>query len=442
MADLSSSQSLTPIDTYDFLPSVNRWVTVGGWFMFLTMVGVIAASCFVKYRTTVKAPAIIRPAGEPRLIQVPTAGTVVSMRIMDNTAVQQGDIIAQLETANLEVQSSQLSSSLAQGNSRLQQIDAQLLALDQQLAAEIEQSQREVAAFSAAYEQIFRESRDQSVTAQAAVEEAQAQLDLAEEEVRSFRELAESGAISRLQLAERESDLASARARMNSLKSALNPSPGNVQAAQARIEQAQASGKATKARLQQAKQQLFQQKLEIQEQLQATEQEILQLDLELKNAVVRSPITGVIHEFSLRNTGQVVNRGETIAKVIPADSPILIKALIPTQEINKIEVGLPTQLRVSACPFSEFGSMTGAVREISPDTVTSNLSGISGGASLTSQGGSFYNVIIDTDGRELVSKQQETCKLLPGAEGEVTIISREETVISFLRRKASLITSL
>ncbi|MEM9091220.1 MAG: secretion protein HlyD, partial [Cyanobacteria bacterium P01_F01_bin.53] len=71
MADLSSSQSLTPIDTYDFLPSVNRWVTVGGWFMFLTMVGVIAASCFVKYRTTVKAPAIIRPAGEPRLIQVP-----------------------------------------------------------------------------------------------------------------------------------------------------------------------------------------------------------------------------------------------------------------------------------------------------------------------------------------------------------------------------------
>lgn len=442
MADLSSSQSLAPIDTYDFLPSVNRWVTVGGWFMFLTMVGVIAASCFVKYRTTVKVPAIIRPAGEPRLVQATTTGTVVSMRIMDDTAVQQGDIIAQLETANLEAQSSQLSSSLAQGNSRLQQIDAQLLALDQQLAAEIEQSQREVAAFSAAYEQILRESRDQSVTAQAAVEEAQAQLDLAEEEVGSFRELAESGAISRLQLAERESDLASAHARMTSLKSALSPSQGNVQAAQARIEQAQASGEATKARLQQAKQQLFQQKLEIKEQLQATEQEIVQLELDLENTVVRSPITGVIHEFSLRNTGQVVNRGETIAKVIPADSPILIKALIPTQEINKIEVGLPTQLRVSACPFSEFGTMTGSVREISPDTVTSNLSGSSGGASSTSQGGSFYNVIIDTDGRELVSKQQETCKLLPGTEGEVTIISREETVMSFLRRKASLITSL
>ena len=138
--------------------------------------------------------------------------------------------------------------------------------------------------------------------------------------------------MSRLQLSEKQAALASAQARMVGLQAALDPSSGDVQAAQQRIAQARAGGVATLARLQQSKQQLVQQGLEIQEQLQNTEQEIAQVNLGLQNSVVRSPITGTLHELNLRNTGQTVNPGETLAKVIPTQknkAPIEIKALIP-----------------------------------------------------------------------------------------------------------------
>ncbi|MEM6451499.1 MAG: HlyD family efflux transporter periplasmic adaptor subunit [Cyanobacteria bacterium P01_D01_bin.105] len=445
MADLSYSQSLNPINTYDFLPPVNRWAAVGGWFLLLSIGGAISASFVVTYSTTVKAPAFIRPAGEPRLVQSPVAGTVVNMPVTDNMPVQKGDIIAQLETASLETQAAQLSVSLTQGNNRLKQLDAQLMALDQQLAAETLQSQREVAAFSADYEQTLRENENRSITAQSAVQEAQARLALAEREVMSFRQLVASGAASRLQLSERESALVAAEAQLMSLTAALNPSQGNVQAAKARIEQAQASGAAAQARLQQTKQQLLQQQLEIKEQLQATQQELTQVGLTMENAVVRSPVSGTIHEFSLRNVGQVVGSGETLAKVIPADAPIVIQALIPTEQINKVEVGLPAQLRLSACPYSEFGTATGLVQEISPDVVTSAASGSVGGSASSisaNQNGAFYTVLVEAESRELQSKQGNTCRLLPGTEGEITIISRKETVISFLLRKASLVINL
>jgi HlyD family secretion protein len=442
MPNLPSVNSLNLVKTDEFLPPVSRWVTGGSWFIVLALAGAVVASFTVQYRTTVKAPAMIRPIGEPRLVQAIVTGNVTEIKVKENTFVQQGDVIAKLDTTALEAQAVQLLANLDQGKSRLAQIDAQLLAADQQLMAEAAQAQRSVAASAADYSQVQRSNRNQKVSAEAAVLEAQAQIALAAKEAESYSQLVDSGAVSRLQLYEKQAALEMAQSRMINLQAALNPSTGEVQAAQERIAQAEATGLATIARLQQAKQQLVQQGLEIQEQLQKTEQEIAQVNLNLRNSVVRSPITGTLFEVSLRNTGQVVNPGETLARVIPADAPIEIKARVPTQEINKVKVGLPAQMRVSACPFSEFGTLPGKVKAISPDTLTAMPS--NSGSSATPPAvaaGAFYSVLIHAEAPSLKSNRtQQLCNLQPGTEGRVTIISRRENVITFLRRKAGMMT--
>ena len=159
--------------------------------------------------------------------------------------------------------------------------------------------------------------------------------------------------------------------------------------------------------------------------------------LSLENSVVRSPIDGVLYELSVRNIGQVLTAGETIAKVIPAETAIHIKAMIPVQEINKIDIGMPAQMHVSACPFSQYGTLPGKVSAISPDTVTQQPAIQTRTATAANK--SFYSVLIQAKVPTLASTTGNTeCTLQPGVEGRVTIISREETVITFLRRKAAL----
>ncbi|HEY9658023.1 MAG TPA: HlyD family secretion protein, partial [Allocoleopsis sp.] len=53
----------------------------------------------------------------------------------------------------------------------------------------------------------------------------------------------------------------------------------------------------------------------------------------------------------------------------------------------------------------------------------------------------FYEVTIDPDSRALTQGNQ-SCLLQPGMEGSVDIVTREETVLQFLLRKARLITDL
>jgi HlyD family type I secretion membrane fusion protein len=429
---------LEPIKTNEFLPPVSRWVTAGSWFIVLALGGAIASSFLVNYRTTVKVPAVIRPTGEPRLVQSIATGTVAKINVGENESVKKGDIIAALNTSSLDAQAVQLLSNFDQGKVKLQQITAQMATVDQQMAAEVDQAERTVAASAADFDQVRRLQQNLTVTAEADVQEAQAQINLAAQEVESYGQLVASGAVSRLQLAEKESALAAAQARMVRLQAALNPSDGEVLAAQQRIAQAKARGTATLAGLQQSKQQLAQQAIEIQQQLKMTEQEIAQVMLGLQNAVVRSPVDGVLYELSVRNIGQVLSPGETIAKIIPAAAPIEIKAKVPAQQISKVTVGMAAQMRVSACPFSEYGTVPGKVTAISPDTLTQvDASGGSPAAAASA----LYSVLIQPSVTVLNSTAgNPQCSLQPGTEGRVTIISREETVITFLRRKVGLLT--
>ena len=95
-------------------------------------------------------------------------------------------------------------------------------------------------------------------------------------------------------------------------------------------------------------------------------------------------------------------------------------------------------MRVSACPYPDYGTLQARVTAISPDAITSQNSSRLGerGARLGSTTG--YEVTARPD-TLVLEDAGRFCEIQAGMEGRVDIVSREETVLHFLLRKARLI---
>lgn len=96
-----NSDGLPPVLPDEFLPPVGRWATLGGIAMLAIFGGIIALAAVLKYPTTVKAAAIIRPIGDLRIVQAAVTGKVNRIEVKTHQPVQQGDAIAYLDDSRL-----------------------------------------------------------------------------------------------------------------------------------------------------------------------------------------------------------------------------------------------------------------------------------------------------------------------------------------------------
>ncbi|MFO8237858.1 MAG: biotin/lipoyl-binding protein [Prochlorococcaceae cyanobacterium] len=99
---LESGLVLRDATAEEFLPSVRPWVRAVGLLMvgsFVTGLGLLAVW---PYRVVVRGPGQIRPSGETSVIHSPLAGRLRALRVRSNQTVQQGEVIAELDPADLE----------------------------------------------------------------------------------------------------------------------------------------------------------------------------------------------------------------------------------------------------------------------------------------------------------------------------------------------------
>jgi len=117
--------------------------------------------------------------------------------------------------------------------------------------------------------------------------------------------------------------------------------------------------------------------------------------------------------------------------------PVEFKAQVASQDIGNVELGHPVTVRVAACPYTDFGVMSGEVSAIAPDATPQQSPTPAG----TSVPGGFFNVTIAPDDVR-VGSGDRVCLLQPGMQGKADIITSEETILTFLLRKARLLSNL
>jgi HlyD family secretion protein len=137
----------------------------------------------------------------------------------------------------------------------------------------------------------------------------------------------------------------------------------------------------------------------------------------------------------------VVQEGELVARIALADNALEVKAFVAIQDIGEVAIGQLLFMRVSACPYPDFGTLRATVTAISPDAITSRDVSrlVERGARLGSMTG--YDVTAQPD-TLVLENGERSCEIQAGMEGRVDIVSREETVLKFLLRKARLITDV
>ncbi|MBD0303543.1 MAG: HlyD family efflux transporter periplasmic adaptor subunit [Tolypothrix sp. T3-bin4] len=499
----SNSDSLPLIEENEFLPPISRWTTVGGLVMLSAVAIAIALASVTKYKVTVKAQANVRPAGELRIVQAATEGPVMRVLVKENQVVKKGDVIATIDASRLQTKNSQLQSNIQQSRLQLVQINAQISALNSQIRAETDRINRVVAGAEAELSGRRREYQDKKITTTADVEEASANVAIAQKELQKafadlkstqanlgatvatltaaqskrnrYQKVAKEGALSvdqfeEAQLAVSQQEqavegqkaaieaqkqtisrlqqaISAAIARQRHASSALNPSNAEVAIAQERIAQEKASLKANEATLDKERKALIQQRIEIQKQLKRDGSELQQMKIDLSQTVITATADGIISKLNLRNPGQTVRAGEEIAQIVPSDAPLVVKASVASEEKSKLKEGQKVLLRVSSCPYPDYGTLKGKVKTISPDAFVPQANGATALAPTTGTSqkavgvGAFYEVTIEPESLSLHQGKKQ-CSVQLGMEGTADIISREETVLQFFLRKARLIADL
>jgi HlyD family type I secretion membrane fusion protein len=442
MLNDSNEAVLPKASSDEFLPPISRWTTLGGLFMVGTVGVAFTLAAVFKYNITVKAQATVRPIGELRIVQAAKEGIVERIKVKENQVVKQGDIIAILDDSRLQTQKKQLQGNIQQLQRQLTQMNAQIAALDRQITAETNRNQRVIASAQADLSRNQRDYQDRQITTQTDVKEAEAALGLANAELKAYQQLVESGAVSQLQFQQKQQAVKAAQARLEGVQASLNPSAANVAIASERIAQEKATGEATTATLNQERVALIQQQIELQNQLERDVRQLQQVEIDLKQTIIVAPTDGTILKLNLRNSSQTVQPGTEIAQIAPSNTQLVVKALVTSQDIGKVKIGQNAQLRVSACPYPDYGTLQGIVSAISPDAIPLQRDGTT--ATVGSKLGgtpSFYEVTIQSE-RLSLGYGTRQCPIQLGMEGRADIISREETVLQFLLRKARLITDL
>lgn len=499
---VSNTTSLPSIQTNEFLPPISRWTTFGGLFILCVLGLAVPVATVTKYKVTVKAQAVVRPVGELRIVQAATEGQVMEIYTKENKQVKQGDTIATIDDSRLQTKKSQLHANIQQARLQLVQINAQIHALNSQILAETERINRIITAAEAELSSRRREYQDKKLTTVAEVQEADANISMSQKELKAaeaqletsianlhaseaalgaarskqnrYESVASDGALSQDQL--EEAQLAAKQqeqavkaqkavvevqkqtierlqqavfatiARKRRAQVALNPSNAEVEIATERIAQEKAARESNQATLEKERQALIQQRIEFEKQLERDHGELKQVKVELNYTTITATADGIVSQLNLRNPGQTVRVGEEVVQIVPSHAPKVLKASVASGDKNKLKIGQKVHMRVSACPYPDYGTLNGKVEAISPDAITpqqnSTNTSVSGAASRkAAAAGAFYEVTIKPESLVL-GKGKNQCQIQLGMEGRADIISREETVLRFFLRKARLITDL
>lgn len=448
----TSTPALPTVQVEEFLPSIGKWINWGAMIVVTALAIAIPATSVLKYKTKIKTNATVRPVGETHIVQSATQGKIIEVAIKQGQEVKSGDIIAKIDSSRLSTQKNQLSKAIDRQGLILNQLNYQIAIVESQVRVETENNQAQLLAAQAelegiqtSYNEDKTEARTRLRNSQAEVKVAEARLAAAKSRLQRYQSVGNIGALSQEQVAEaqlevdqEEQAIQSANANLEFAKASLHPSSAAVEVAQQNINQARKSGQASIARLNQEKEALVQQRITIEQQQEQDKEELTQVNIDLENTQITAAVDGIISNLELRNSGQFVQPGQEIAQIIPSNAALEVKVVVSSQDISKIENDQRVQMRISACSYTDYGILEGRVSEIANDT---RLPENNANTSASQSAPAFYEVSVTPDKTSLVNGK-ETCSLKLGMEGTAEIITKEESVMKFMLRKARLISNI
>jgi hemolysin D len=185
-------------------------------------------------------------------------------------------------------------------------------------------------------------------------------LPLAQQRAKIFQDLADSGYGSSLQLVE-------AQEKQTDTAKSLEVQLRRIPELQAQVDsavraRAQAEAEASKNALASL--------AEIQVKADSLAKELNKASERVKGRTLTAPVDGTVQELSVHTIGGVVEPGQILMRIAPANGPLEVEAALANQDIGFVRPGMAAEIKVETFPFTRYGLLHATVESVSRDALT------------------------------------------------------------------------
>ncbi len=145
---------------------------------------------------------------------------------------------------------------------------------------------------------------------------------------------------------------------------------------------------------------------------------------QLRRVDIRSPQNGVVVQSTVHTVGGVITAGDAIMLIVPQSDDLQVEAKVNPQDIDKLQIGQKTLLRLSAFNQRTTPELNGVVTRVSADVTTDQRSGQS-----------YYTIRVSMPAAEI--SRLGDAKLIPGMPVEAFVQTGDRTMMSYLMKPLS-----
>jgi HlyD family secretion protein len=442
------------------LPATAPWTKRLTQVMLVGIAAGVAWSIVARVDVVVTSTGKLEPMSQSQAVQSKVGGVVTTVLVREGEKVKQGQLLVQLDKTTLYNQLQELLLQrdrlvkeiavlrIAQQGKPLSTLKQSRAGISPELMAQVQTRLLLVAQLTGdpsslnaeqrqRYDLFQQQLRDRQAInnlqesglearigeTEAQLDQTQYQLQVEQELLSRMRPLAEQGAISRVNLLQRQ-------VAVSELQSQINQN--NLQKQQLQIGKLQAKAEAGKV-LTETEQDLQRQLAELdarfdtiikdsQRQLIEVTARLNQVQIDLKNQDLRAPVEGVVFDLQTKLPGMVSQPSQTLLKVVPSES-LIAQVQVANADIANVQVGLPVDVRIDAYPFTEYGSIKGVISKVGSEAIALNQQNA---ASPT-----VFPVEVRLD-RQFLERKSERLALTPGMSLAAMIKVRERAPISYV----------
>ena len=132
---------------------------------------------------------------------------------------------------------------------------------------------------------------------------------------------------------------------------------------------------------------------------------------------IEAPISGTV--YSVKATKGPVQSGEELLSILPEGEELLIEVKVLNRDIGFIREGMKAKVKMATFPFQEFGTIDGAVAQVSPNAVTDKDLGL------------VFPTRIKLTQHSIKVRGQEVA-FTPGMAATGEIVTRKKSILTFL----------
>ncbi|MBI1215611.1 MAG: HlyD family type I secretion periplasmic adaptor subunit [Alphaproteobacteria bacterium] len=134
---------------------------------------------------------------------------------------------------------------------------------------------------------------------------------------------------------------------------------------------------------------------------------------------LKSPVDGIVQKTYVKTVGGVVQPAQRLVEIVPTANDLMIRARVSPSDVAFLKPGQKVRVSITAYESQIYGTLTGKLERISPDTATDQ------------RGDTFFEIDVRTD-KNYLGDAAHPLPIAPGMVAETEVIVGKRTILTYL----------